>query len=67
MHALVSLEGLLIKHIGLLSKFSLSSFAKVFAKLQYSMHSPGLFVCFLALELRRGISDEICTKKFALP
>lgn len=42
MHDLVFLEGLLIKHIGLLNKFSLSSFAKV-STLQKAMPSPGFF------------------------
>lgn len=60
MHDLVLLEGLLIKHIGLLNKFSLSSFAKV-STLQKAMPSPGFF--FLELEVRREILNEICTKK----
>lgn len=60
MHDLVFLEGLLIKHIGLLNKFSLSSFAKV-STLQKAMPSPGFF--FLELEVRREILNEICTKK----
>lgn len=42
MHDLVFLEGLLIKHIGFLNKFSLSSFAKVSTLLK-SMPSPGFF------------------------
>lgn len=65
MHDLVFLEGLLIKHIGLLNKFSLSSFAKV-STLQKSMPSPGFFF-FLELEVRREILNEICTKKIAIP
>lgn len=42
----MSLGGLLIKHIGLLSKSSSSSFAKVSTTVQYALSSPGLFYFF---------------------
>lgn len=51
MHDLVLLEGLLIKHIGLLNKFSLSSFAKV-STLQKAMPSPGFFFFRVGSEKR---------------
>lgn len=54
------LEGLLIKHIGLLNKFSLSSFAKV-STLQKAMPSPGFF--FRVGSEKRNLEWNLYKKK----